>query len=154
AHLRHPPARRRRRPAGHPEAARPRRALDHAALHPRVDRPPDEGLRRRAPPGAARERRGAAAMNGSARARDAGARLCRSVLGASVWARGAAVLAAAWARAAAGEGRGSAGVSIYLADLGLIAPVAVATGLAAGVAALVADPAAPPSPASLAAALR
>ncbi len=81
-------------------------------------------------------------------------RLCRSVLGASACALGAAVLDAAWARAAAGEGRGTAGVSIYLADLGLIAPVAIAVGLAAGLAGFVVDPAAPPSPRSLVAAIR
>jgi arylsulfatase A-like enzyme len=82
------------------------------------------------------------------------ARLCRSVLGASAGGLGAAVLDAAWARAAAGEGRGQAGFSIYLADLGLIAPLAAAVGLAAGLAALVVDPAAPPSPRSGLAAIR
>jgi arylsulfatase A-like enzyme len=82
------------------------------------------------------------------------ARLCRSVLGASAAALGAAVLDAAWARGAAGEGRDLAGFSIYLADLGLIAPLAVAVGLAAGLAALVVDPAAPPSPRSGLAAIR
>ncbi len=93
-------------------------------------------------------------MSTPQRLREVWARLCRSVLGASACALGAAVLDAAWARAAAGEGRGRAGFSIYLADLGLIAPVAIAVGVAAGLAGLVVNPATPPSPLRLAAALR
>src|SRR5277367_776087 len=60
----------------------------------------------------------------------------------------------AWARPAAGEGRGLGGVAVYLADLGLIAPVAVAVGLLAGLAGLVASPPVPPSPQTLVAAIR
>ena len=93
-------------------------------------------------------------MSTMARVREVWGRLCRSVLGASACALGAAVLDAAWARSAAGEGRGHAGLAIYLADLGLIAPVAIAVGLAAGLAGFVVDPAAPPSPRSLLAAIR
>ncbi len=93
-------------------------------------------------------------MSTMARVRDVWGRLCRSVLGASACALGAAVLDAAWARSAAGEGRGLAGFSIYLADLGLIAPAALAVGLAAGLAGLLVDPSAPPSPRSLVAAIR
>src|SRR4051812_17242833 len=88
------------------------------------------------------------------RVHDPWGRVCRSVLGASACALGAAVLDAAWARAAAGEGRGSAGLPIYLADLGLIMPIAIVLGVAVGVAGLVVNPAAPPSPLRLAATLR
>jgi hypothetical protein len=80
-----------------------------------------------------------------ARIGDGSGRICRSLLGASACAVGAAVLDAAWARAAAGEGRGRASASVYLADLGLIAPVAIAVGLAVGVASLTLSPSAPPS---------
>jgi choline-sulfatase len=93
-------------------------------------------------------------MSTMSRVHEGWARVCRSVFGASACALGAAVLDAAWARAAAGEGRGQAGLSIYLADLGLIAPVAIAVGLAAGLAGLVVNAATPPSPLRFAAALR
>ena len=43
--LRHPPARRRRRPAHHPGAARPRQPLDDAALHRCRRRPAERRLR-------------------------------------------------------------------------------------------------------------
>jgi arylsulfatase A-like enzyme len=81
-------------------------------------------------------------------------RLGRSVLGAALAALGAGVLDAGWARAAAGAGRGRDGVAVYLADAGLIAPIALVVGLAAGVAALVVNPVVPPSPSRLVAALR
>src|SRR5438270_2204402 len=93
-------------------------------------------------------------MSTQSRLRGVWARLCRSILGASACALGATVLDAAWARAAAGEGRGRAGLSIYLADLGLIAPVAIAVGAAAGLAGIVASPSAPPSPQRFVAAVR
>src|SRR6185437_14044574 len=93
-------------------------------------------------------------MSNSQRLRDGWARLCRSVLGASTCVIGAALLDAAWARAAAGEGRGRGGFAIYLADLGVIAPAAIAVGVAAGIAGLIINPATPPSPLRLAAALR
>jgi arylsulfatase A-like enzyme len=93
-------------------------------------------------------------MSTLSRIREVFGRLSRSVLGAAAGALGAAVLDAAWARAAAGEGRGRGGVEVYLADLGLIAPVAVAVGLAVGLAGLVVSPSAPLSPQSLVAAIR
>jgi choline-sulfatase len=83
-----------------------------------------------------------------------GARLGQSVLGASAAAAGAAVLDAAWARSAAGDAARSAGLAVYLADVGLIAPLALGLGLAAGLAGLVVDPQASPSPSRLAVALR
>src|SRR4051812_31852635 len=88
------------------------------------------------------------------RVREGWGRVCRSVLGAALCALGSDVLDAAWARAAAGDGRGRAGWTIYLADAGLIAPIAILVGLAAGVAALVVDPLTPPSPSRLVAGLR
>lgn len=74
-----------------------------------------------------------------------GARVCRSVLGASVCALGASVFDASWARA---------GFGVYLADAGLIAPLALAVGLVVGLAGLLVDPHASPSPSQLVAALR
>jgi arylsulfatase A-like enzyme len=88
------------------------------------------------------------------RVREALGRVCRSVLGASACALGAAVLDASFARAAAGTGGARAGSSIYLADLGLLAPVAIAVGLVVGVASLVISPSAPPSLARFVAAIR
>ncbi|APR85527.1 Choline-sulfatase [Minicystis rosea] len=69
-------------------------------------------------------------------------RVCRSVLGASVCALGASLLDATWARSAASARAGSA---VYLADAGLLAPVAVGVGVAAGIAGLVVSPHAPPT---------
>ncbi len=88
------------------------------------------------------------------RVRGASARLARSVLGASGAGLLAAAVDAAWARGAASAGQGRAALPVYLAAAGLIAPVAIAVGLAAGLAGLVADPDAPPSPLRFAAALR
>ena len=53
-HLRHPPARRRCRPAGRAGAARPRRPGDHAALHSRQQGAAAAVLRRHPPPGLGR----------------------------------------------------------------------------------------------------
>jgi arylsulfatase A-like enzyme len=86
------------------------------------------------------------------RLREAFDRVAGGVLGASVCALGASVLDASWARAAGGSAR--IGSSIYLADAGLLAPVALAVGLAAALAGLVVNPHAPPSPKQLLAALR
>ena len=47
--LRHPPARRWRRPARHPGTARPRPPLHHAEVHPGIADRPDGGLRQGAP---------------------------------------------------------------------------------------------------------
>ena len=49
--LRHPPARRRRRPAQHPGDARPRERLEHPDLHSRGVRQAEERLRAQPPPG-------------------------------------------------------------------------------------------------------
>ena len=87
------------------------------------------------------------------RLREPAFRVCRSVLGASMCALGASVLDASWARAAAGASRAGAS-PVYLADAGLIAPLALAIGLAGGIAALVVSPHAPPSPAQGVASLR
>ncbi len=93
-------------------------------------------------------------MSTRSRVSEGWGRVCRSVLGAALCALGAGVLDAAWARAAAGAGRGSEGLGLYLADAGLIAPLAVLVGLLAGVAAVVVNPLVPPSPSRLVAALR
>jgi choline-sulfatase len=79
-------------------------------------------------------------------------RLCQSLLGASIVALGGSVLDGSWARAA-GSSRASA-TAVALADAGLVAPIAIAVGLVAGVAALVVSPDAPPSPRQAIAALR
>jgi choline-sulfatase len=93
-------------------------------------------------------------MSAMSRVRESSARLARSVLGASAAGLLAAGVDAAWARGAASAGQGRAALHVYLAAAGLIAPIAIAVGLAAGLAGLVADPQAPPSPARFAAALR
>lgn len=81
-------------------------------------------------------------------------RLARSALGASVCGLAAALADASWARGAAGAVAKSRGFALYLADAGLISPAAIAVGLGAGLAGIVLDPAAPPSPSRLANALR
>lgn len=78
-------------------------------------------------------------------------RLARSALGASACALGAALLDAGWA--AGGEG-GAGKLPAWLADAGLVAPVALLVGVAAGVGAIAADPEGPPSPSTLIASLR
>jgi arylsulfatase A-like enzyme len=85
---------------------------------------------------------------------EASGRVCRSVLGATVCALGAAALDATWARAAAGDGRGARTSAIFLADLGVIAPTAVVVGLLAGAASLVVSPSGPPSVQRFVAAIR
>ncbi|MCC6557570.1 MAG: sulfatase-like hydrolase/transferase [Polyangiaceae bacterium] len=77
-------------------------------------------------------------------------RLARSALGASAAGAAIALLDAGWASGDAEGGR----LATYLADAGLIAPVALLAGLCAGAAALVLDPARPPSPSTLIASLR
>ena len=85
--------------------------------------------------------------------RASGERLARGLFGASVAGLAVAIADAAWARSAAGDGtRG--GFSLYLADAGLLAPVAIGVGVAAAVAGLIVDPVAPPTPRRLVAALR
>ncbi|XXX75509.1 sulfatase-like hydrolase/transferase [Sorangium sp. So ce134] len=80
-------------------------------------------------------------------------RLARSALGASVFGVVAASLDAGWAAAFAGDDP-AIQVATYLADIGVFAPVALAVGLLGGLAAVVADPSRPPSPATLVASLR
>ena len=88
----------------------------------------------------------------NAKVRDALARVCRSLLGASICALVGSLLDASWARAA-GSSRAGA-TAVFLADAGLVAPVAIGVGLAAGVAALVVSPDVPPSSRQGIAALR
>ncbi|WP_438016296.1 sulfatase [Sorangium sp. So ce315] len=80
-------------------------------------------------------------------------RLARSALGASIFGALAASLDAGWATAGAGDDPAFQ-LATYLADIGVFTPVALAVGLLGGVAAIVADPSRPPSPATLVAALR
>ncbi len=81
-------------------------------------------------------------------------RLAVSLAGASIAGLAAAVPDAMWARAAAGEAARRSGFALFLADAGLLAPVAIVLGLASGVAAIVVDADAPPSPSRFADALR
>jgi len=87
-------------------------------------------------------------------ARAWGARLAHGLLGATVAGLVATIVDSSWARSAAGEAGKSHGLDLYLADAGLLAPVAVLCGSLAAVFALVVDPSAAPSPAGLAASLR
>jgi choline-sulfatase len=84
------------------------------------------------------------------------ARLARSALGGAVFGAATAVLDAAWAAGGGGGGvdQGAGQLATYLADAGLLAPVALVVGLLGGAAAIFADPARPPSPATLIASLR
>ncbi|MEO5730063.1 MAG: putative metal-binding motif-containing protein, partial [Byssovorax sp.] len=82
------------------------------------------------------------------------ARLAHGLLGASAVGLGATLFDAAWARSTAGEAGKSHGLDLYLADAGLVAPVALLCGVLAVVSSVVVDPAGPPSPAGLAASLR
>ena len=82
------------------------------------------------------------------------ARLAHSLLAASAAGLGATLFDASWARSAAGDAGKAHGIDLYLADAGLMAPVALLCGVAAAVFSVVVDPAVPPSPAGLAASLR
>lgn len=86
------------------------------------------------------------------RVSEAPARIAGSALGAVVTAMGVAVLDASWARAGA-SARAGAG-AVFLADAGVLAPAALAVGVAAGLAGLALSPHAPPSPRQAVAALR
>lgn len=92
-------------------------------------------------------------MSAISQVRSIGGRLALSLVGASFTALGAAVFDAAWARPS-GEAARRSGLSLYLVDAGLIAPIALGLGLFAFVAGLILDPAFPPSPLRLASALR
>jgi arylsulfatase A-like enzyme len=79
-------------------------------------------------------------------------RLARSALGASACALVAALLDAGWA---AGGGDDAVGpMPAWLADAGLLAPVALLIGVATGALALLLDPARPLSPSTLVGSLR
>lgn len=92
-------------------------------------------------------------MNAGLRARALAQRIAGSLLGASIMGLGASLVDASFAGAGSGAARQRA-LAITLADAGLLAPVALAVGLAACVAGLVLSPSSPPSPRGLAAALR
>ena len=87
-----------------------------------------------------------------------GGRLARSAFGAAVCAAAAALLDAGWASGgdapAGASAEGAGRLALYLADAGLLAPIALLVALAAGAAALVVDPARPSSPSTLVASLR
>ncbi len=93
-------------------------------------------------------------MNALPFLRSAGARVARSLFGATIGAAVAAAIDASWARSAAGASASRLGLDLTLADIGLIAPIALVLGLLAGVAGLVVDAERPPSPTRLAASLR
>ncbi|GMV12197.1 MAG: sulfatase [Myxococcales bacterium] len=78
-------------------------------------------------------------------------RVAGGALGGVVASLGAAALEARWARLAQAEPPGFS--SVFLADAGLLWPVALAVGLGVGVASCFLHPAAPPSPRRLWAAL-
>lgn len=86
---------------------------------------------------------------------DWGGRLGRASLGAALTGFVAAWFDAGWARAMASVGAtGSAGFRAYLADAGLLAPLALGVGVVAAVVSVVLDPARAPSPRSFIVALR
>lgn len=85
--------------------------------------------------------------------RSSAGRLAKSALGGSVCGLAAAVADAAWAARDAGDAS-PLGLSIALADAGLLVPFAWFIGLGAGAGALFVDPQRPPSPSSLIASLR
>lgn len=85
-------------------------------------------------------------------ARQRARRVAASLFGAALAAVAAAAADVVWARAA--ETEPPAFGALLLADLGLLAPLALAIGFAVGVASLLLHPSGPPSPASLARALR
>jgi arylsulfatase A-like enzyme len=85
--------------------------------------------------------------------RDWGGRVGRGALGAALASLVAAWIDAGWARSAAGEAAGGR-FGAFLADAGLLAPLALFVGGAAAVASVVLDPEAPPSPSRFLSALR
>ena len=87
-------------------------------------------------------------------ARAWGGRLAHGLLGATVAGLVATVVDSSWARSAAGESGKAHGLDLYLADAGLVAPIAVLCGSLAAALALLVDPVVAPSPAGLAASLR
>lgn len=83
-----------------------------------------------------------------------GPRVTHGLLGAVAAGAAATLFDASWARSAAGESARAHGLDLYLADAGLMAPIAlICGGIAVGLS-LVVDPSVPPSPVGLAASLR
>ena len=83
-----------------------------------------------------------------------GPRVAHGLLGAVAAGAVATLFDASWARSAAGESASKHGLDLYLADAGLLAPIAlICGGIAVGLS-LVVDPSVPPSPVGLAASLR
>lgn len=91
-------------------------------------------------------------MRPGAVARGFASRLVQSAFGASLCGLVAAFLDAAWAQQSAGDP--SLGITVSIADAGLLAPFFLAIGLAVGAAAIFIDPAGPLTPRSFIAALR
>lgn len=92
-------------------------------------------------------------MSAHPRLREVTGRVYRSVLGASVSMLGATVLDATWARTES-AGHRHTGFTVFVADAGLNAPIALGIGLAAAAMSLVISPERPPAPGHAAAALR
>jgi arylsulfatase A-like enzyme len=80
--------------------------------------------------------------------------VAHGLLGAVAAGAAATLFDAAWARSAAGEAGASHGLDLYLADAGLLAPIALICGGASVAFSLLIDPLVPPSPARIAASLR
>ena len=93
-------------------------------------------------------------MSALGRVRSWGPRVAHGLLGAVAVGAAATIFDAAWARSAAGEAGASHGLDLYLADAGLVAPIALICGGFAVAFSLLIDPVVPPSPAGLAASLR
>ncbi len=93
-------------------------------------------------------------MSGLGTLRSWGQRFAHGLVGATAAGLGAALFDASWARTAAGESGAAHGLDLYLADAGLIAPIALICGAITVVFGLVVDPSVPPSPVGLAASLR
>ena len=92
-------------------------------------------------------------MKPAAQLKNAGARIGRSLLGASLAGLAVALVDSSWARAGGDAGAAPA-TSTFLADAGLIAPLALALGAGVGVASVVLGPERPPTPGALVAWLR
>ncbi|MEP7120191.1 MAG: sulfatase-like hydrolase/transferase [Byssovorax sp.] len=93
-------------------------------------------------------------MSALGRVRSWGPRVAHGLLGAVAAGAAATLFDAAWAHRSAGETGASHGLDLYLADAGLIAPIALICGGFAVAFSLLIDPLVPPSPAGLAASLR
>ena len=142
AHLRDAHARRRRRPTLDPGAARPRVALDHAAVHARLHGAPDARLRRRAP---ASSSQAIALICGPPVARLA-SRVLLALTGAVF---GALVVSLAEAHSTlllVSESRAPSFLAMVLAELGVLAPVALGVGLAVAAASIFLEPERPLAP--------